>query len=189
MRHHRRHVDWVKLTPNVIVGRTKLAAVASGLEHVPSLAERWGGEAALLADLPHVDVEFMPDWGYMWVDDEDGCLHVSLPYWKSGPPREIYMDLVHELTHVKQFKEGRGPELFSDKWKYVERPTELEAYRVCVAEGRRIGMTDDDLYEYLFVEWCSHEDHLQLCRAMGVAIPTDGRKPKVNTDWKPRKRK
>ncbi len=35
---------------------------------------------------------------------------------------------------------------------YVDRPTEIEAYQTTVAEAKRIGMTDEQIIEYLKTE-------------------------------------
>jgi hypothetical protein len=82
----------------------------------------------------------------------------------------LYLDLVHELVHVKQFGEGR--DLFDHAYKYVARPTELEAYAVTVAEARRLGMPEEEICEFLYVEWISHDDHVELCKALGVPAPS-----------------
>src|SRR3989442_8063858 len=58
----------------------------------------------------------------------------------TGKRRDIYLDVVHELVHVRQFREGK--QLFPEGFNYPDAPTEIEAYKVCIAEGRRLGMTD-----------------------------------------------
>src|SRR5207248_9769237 len=100
------------------------------------------------AVLRSLKVEFFSSkWGYMGVSDEDGHLVVSTHYLRTGNRRDIYLDVVHELVHVRQFKEGK--ELFPEGFNYPDAPTEIAAYCVCTAEGRRRGMTDRDLFKYL----------------------------------------
>lgn len=111
-----------------------------------------------------VDVQARP--GYLRVDDETGNIVISREYLKTGEERHIHLDVVHELVHVKQFIEGR--ELFDRRYGYVDRPTEIEAYRVCVSEGRRLGMKDDELVEYLRIEWISEEELGRLLSKVGV---------------------
>ncbi len=112
---------------------------------------------------------FSVPWGYMGVSDKDGHLIVSTHYLATGKPRDIYLDVVHELVHVRQFAEGKP--LFPDGFDYADTPTEIEAYKHCLAEGRRLGMTDRELYEYLKVELMSEKDLRKLARHVGVKAP------------------
>jgi hypothetical protein len=104
--------------------------------------------------------------GYMYVDSTTGHLVVSARYLKSGDKIDIYLDLIHELYHVKQFMEGK--ELFDPRYNYVERPTEIEAYRYTVQEARRLGLSDERICEYLKTEWMSREDLKFLAKAVKV---------------------
>ena len=116
-------------------------------------------------------VEFHSRRGYMGVSNDDGHLIVSAQYIRNGDERDIYLDIVHELTHVKQHLDGR--ELFDDRFEYVERPTEVEAFRNAVAEGRRLGMTNEELLEYLRTENMSCEGLKKLASAVNVEVPAD----------------
>jgi len=113
---------------------------------------------------------FSSKWGYMGVSDTDGHLLVSTHYLRHGNPRDIYLDVIHELVHVRQFREGK--ELFPDGFEYPDAPTEIEAYKHCIQEGRRLGMTDAELYEYLKVEWMDPKEVRRLARNVGVKVPT-----------------
>lgn len=145
-----------------------------GFERVPAVQAIFGPRTAqVLRDL-RVEY-FSARWGYMGVSDQDGHLMVSSYYLKHGKPRDIYLDVVHELVHVRQFREGK--ELFPDGFEYSDVPTEIEAYRHCIAEGRRLGMTDAQLYDYLKVEWISPKEIRRLARNVGVKPPrTKGHK-------------
>lgn len=72
--------------------------------------------------------------------------------------------MIHELAHVKQFKEGR--ELYDRRYAYFERPTEIEAYRVAVDEARKIGMDKEEIVEYLRVEWVTEEEFQRFVTMM-----------------------
>ena len=109
---------------------------------------------------------FSPPFGYMGTSDQDGHLIVSSHHLRTSDLRTLYLDVVHELCHVKQFRDGRP--LFDRTKKYVDTPTEIEAYAFTVKEGRRIGMTDAELFEYLKVEWVEASDHRRLARRLGV---------------------
>jgi len=104
--------------------------------------------------------------GYMYVDSSNGHLVVSAPYLNSGDEVDIYLDVIHELCHVKQFMEGK--ELFDSRYSYVERPTEVEAYRYTVQEAKRIGLSDERICEYLRTEWMSDSDLKHLAKAVNI---------------------
>jgi hypothetical protein len=70
---------------------------------------------------------------------------------------------------VKQLFDGR--ELFDDALEYVDRPTEIEAYRNTVNEARKQGMSDEEIYEYLRTEWMSVEELRRLATSVGVTLP------------------
>lgn len=139
-----------------------------GFEKVSAVREIFGNETEKV--LSNLKVEFYSSRrGYMGVSDQDGHLMVSAYYIKSGNERDIYLDIIHELVHVKQHMDGR--ELFEHRWEYVDRPTEIEAYQHAVKEARRIGMTDKEILEYLKTEWMSEEEHKKLAGSVGVKIP------------------
>ena len=104
--------------------------------------------------------------GYMYVDSSSGHLVVNLRYLNNGDKVDIYLDLIHELCHVRQFMEGK--ELFDPRYSYVERPTEIEAYRYAVQEARRLGLSDERICEYLKTEWMSDTDLKFLAKAVNV---------------------
>jgi hypothetical protein len=104
--------------------------------------------------------------GYMFVDSASGHLVVSARYLHSGDKLDIYLDIIHELCHVRQLRQGK--ELFDPRYSYVERPTEIEAYRYTVQEARRLGLSDERICEYLRTEWMSDEDLKVLAKAVNV---------------------
>ena len=139
-----------------------------GFEDVPAVRAIFGPRTTHA--LRSLKVEFFSSrWGYMGVSDEDGHLLVSTHYLRKGNPRDIYLDVIHELVHVRQFREGK--KLFADGFEYPDLPTEIEAYKTCIAEGRRLGMTDAQLYEYLKVEWMGEKEVRRLARNVGVKAP------------------
>ena len=115
-------------------------------------------------------VEFI-GFGYMGVDDVDGHLLVNSRYLKTGDKTEIYLDIVHELCHVKQFMDGR--ELFDRHYEYVDRPTEVEAYRYTVKEAQRLGLSDQRILTYLKTEWMSLQDLAKLARHVNIEYPSN----------------
>jgi hypothetical protein len=119
--------------------------------------------------LSHLKVEICWIMGYMYVDSSDGHLVISKNYLTNGNRTDIYLDLIHELCHIKQFMDGR--ELFDPRYEYVNRPTEIEAYRYTVKEARRLGLSEERIRSYLRTEWMSDEDFLQLAKSVNVQAP------------------
>jgi len=117
--------------------------------------------------LHNLKVEFTWVGGYMWIDNVDGHIVVSSRYLNSGDRVDIYLDVIHELVHVKQLMDGE--ELFDVHYGYTERPTEIEAYRYVVEEARRIGLSDERICDYLKTEWMSSDDLKRLAKALKVA--------------------
>lgn len=118
--------------------------------------------------LSHLVVELSWLNGYMYVDGSDGHLVISKGYLSSGDKTEIYLDLIHELCHVKQFMDGK--ELFDPRYEYVDRPTEIEAYRYCINEAKRLGLNDERLRCYLRTEWMSDDDFRRLAKSVDVSL-------------------
>ena len=160
--------------PDVEVPRSAEVALCrftdrfKGFEKVEAVRRMFGEKTEQV--LGNLKVEFFSSrWGYMGVSDEDGHLMVSTYYLKHGDAKEIYLDLIHELVHVKQFMDGE--QLFDDSFEYVDRPTEIEAYRHTVQEARRIGMSDMEIYNYLKVYWMSDAEVAELAEKLGVSVP------------------
>jgi hypothetical protein len=142
-----------------------------GFEENPAVRSLFGRQTPRV--LAGVKVEFFSArFGYMGTSDVDGHLIISTHHLRDSDFRTVYLDLVHELCHVRQFRKGRP--LFYPKLSYVDAPSEIEAYRFTVKEGRRIGMRDRELLEYLKVEWISPAELRRLARHCKV---TTGRAP------------
>ncbi|MGI0080116.1 MAG: hypothetical protein ACRECH_10880, partial [Nitrososphaerales archaeon] len=100
-----------------------------GFEKVEVISALFGEKTGEV--LQNLKVEFYSSkFGYMGVSDEDGHLLVSAHHLRTADPIVIYLDIVHELHHVKQFFDGK--ELFNDDFEYVDSPVEIEAYKATV---------------------------------------------------------
>jgi len=164
----------MKSIPNIEIPRSVIVALRrftdhfKGFEKVEAVRRIFGDKTEEV--LRNLKVEFFSSrWGYMGVSEEDGHLIVSTHYLKHGNAKEIYLDLIHELIHVKQFMDGE--ELFDDSFEYVDRPTEIEAYRHTIQEARRIGMSEMEIYNYLKVYWMSDSEVAKLAEKLGVNLP------------------
>nr|MDO8134913.1 hypothetical protein [Candidatus Njordarchaeum guaymaensis] len=107
-------------------------------------------------------VQFSQVGGYMGVNPSNGHLMVNPDYLRSGERVDIHLDVIHELVHVRQWMDGKS--LFGGGYRYVERPTEVEAYRYAVEEARRLGLSDERICGYLKTEWMSDADLRQLVK-------------------------
>ena len=137
-----------------------------GFDKVETVRRIFGDETMnVINDLR---VEFVSRIGYMGVNDVDGTIIISADYLTNGDLKDIYLDVIHELVHVKQFREGLR--LFDRRYEYTERVTEIEAYRYAVEEARNIGMTEAEIFEYLKTEWISDENHKRLAETLKVEI-------------------
>jgi hypothetical protein len=116
--------------------------------------------------LRNLRVEFTWFPGYMFVDGQDGHIVISSRYLNSGDRVDIYLDLIHELVHVRQFMEGK--QLFDSHYGYADRPTEVEAYQYAVQEARKLGLSDERICQYLRTEWMGDEDFKRLAKHVGV---------------------
>jgi hypothetical protein len=135
-----------------------------GFDKVEAVRRIFGDKTEqVLRDLK---VEFLWAGGYMGVNGANGHLMASPKYLNKGDKTDIYLDVVHELVHVKQFMEGK--DLFDTHYSYTERPTEIEAYRYAVEEARRLGLSDARICEYLKTEWMSEEELKQLASTLNV---------------------
>jgi len=64
-----------------------------------------------------------------------------------------------------------GKPLFEGGYSYVERPTEVEAYRHAVEEAKKMGLSSERICSYLKTEWMSIDDLQKLARTLGVECP------------------
>ncbi len=147
-------------------GRYTVADVFEGLEHSQTLAALFPEERERLDFLRATALVVSEEKMYGYVDDADGAIHLGHEHLTESDRITVYLDILHELVHVKQLREGK--DLYDRRYAYVDRPTEIEAYALVVEEARRLGMPEEKIAEYLYVEWASPRDHERLCRRLGV---------------------
>lgn len=162
----------VKIPRNVKITTYPFTKFFKGFEKVEAVKSIFGEKTEEV--LNNLQVEFAGFRGYMGVSDIDGHLIISARYLNTGDLIEIYLDIIHELVHVKQFMEGK--KLFDDRYSYVGRPTEIEAYRHAVEEARRLGLEDPRICQYLKTEWMSEKELKKLTKILGVKyVPPEKR--------------
>jgi len=98
--------------------------------------------------------------GYCYVDVKVPAIVLSEDYYNKANPVDLYLDLAHELTHLRQLAEGKN--LWDHSLHYVDRPTEIEGYAVAIEEGRRLGMTEKDILHHLSNPWLNGDEIARL---------------------------
>ncbi|MDM7996511.1 MAG: hypothetical protein QUT30_12615 [Acidobacteriota bacterium] len=100
--------------------------------------------------------------GYLYVDVKIPAIILIEDYYHKANALDLYIDLAHELTHVRQMLEGKN--IWDHSLDYVDRPTEIEGYAVAVEEGIRLGMTEEQVIQHLSNPWLSDEEVIRLRR-------------------------
>lgn len=154
------------LPPFATLNRALAAGMHRYLDIFPRAAESPGlaricptapAREALLRDAL---VSIKPGPSFAYVDVETPCIVLAESYYRSGSDLDLYLDMLHEVTHIRQHHEGR--DLWDERFAYVDRITEIEGYAVAVEEGRRLGMTADEVIEHLSNPWMDDEDVRRL---------------------------
>jgi hypothetical protein len=117
--------------------------------------------------MEHIKVLVVNRPNEMFVDNDDGSITIGLKHLQRASDEILYLDIIHELCHVKQHLQGR--DLYDRSKAYVDRETEIEAYQITVREARRIGLNDDAIANYLCVSWITPEEHKRLADRLEVA--------------------
>lgn len=110
--------------------------------------------------LQHCLVDIKPGPGFAYVDVETPAIVLAEEYYRNGTDLDLYLDMLHEIAHIRQHHEGR--DLWDERYAYVDRITEVEGYAVAVEEGRRLGMDDAEVIAHLSNPWMDAEDVRKL---------------------------
>ena len=148
------------------IGEYKLEEVFSGLESSSALVNVFGSEDELSKTLSHLKLRVEPFDSGLWLDRDTGTICIGFKHLSAARSDFLYLDVIHVLVHVRQFLEGR--ELYDQAFEYVERPTELEAYRQTVAEARRVGLNEDEILKYLRMDAADDSELGKLMEKIGV---------------------
>jgi len=154
----------VVINRKVAIGSVPFNEVFGGFERVTAVNSIFGSRTERVLSELRVDIE--DGRGYMRINDKEGSVIVSAKYLKEGDETHLYLDVVHELVHIRQHLEGK--ELWDRRYAYVDRPTEIEAYKVVLEEARRLGLGEKEITDYLRVEWVTEEEFGRFLRTLGV---------------------
>jgi len=118
--------------------------------------------------LASAKVRISTERGFAYIDD--GAIEIILAerYYRDGSPLDLYLDLLHELTHLRQL--GEGHDLWDDSYVYPDRPTEVEGYAVAVEEGRRLGMSETEILVHLSNPWMTRADVERLYANVNASL-------------------
>ncbi len=160
-------------------GQYRLEEVFADIRSYDILYSIFAGTEEIDQVIAHTRV-FVVDHAYeMFVDNEDGSITIGLAHLRTSSDNILYLDIIHELCHVQQCRQGRN--LYDRSKAYVDRETEIEAYIVTVREARRIGLNDEDIADYLRVAWLTPKEHQRLARRLNVTL-SDGQENSKTDD-------
>ena len=158
-----------------------------GFENVAAVREVFGDETE--AVLSRLKIGFISNKQmYMGIRDDDGHLAVGTYHLRHSTTRTLYLDIVHELFHIKQWM--RDKEWFTAEHEkfmgnfdlYYVSPIEVPAYKHAVREAERLGMAPDEIAEYLKMLPVAPKIWNAFLKEMGVApAPAARRKPPKRT--------
>lgn len=94
--------------------------------------------------------------GYLYVDVKIPAITLIEGYYRRANAVDLYLDLAHELTHLRQLEEGRN--IWDHSLHYVDRPTEIEGFAVAVEEGIRLGMKEEEVIQHLSNPWLNDDE-------------------------------
>ena len=155
-----------KAKRSVILGEYKFTQIFIGAENSPTLLRLFGSQRSMTKIVRHLKVSIVDsDWG-IWLDHNTGAVCVGAKYLSTVKINCLYLDVIHVLVHVKQFLDGR--DLFDQTFEYVDRPTEIEAYRYTVDEAKRLQMSEDEILHYLRVDAVDDSELGRLIEKIGV---------------------
>ncbi len=163
-----------------------------GFEKVGAVRSVFGDKTDSV--LSNLKVGFLPlKFAYMGISDEDGALNVGTHHLKNSDIRTLYLDVVHELFHIKQWQEDkeyfeREHRRFMGNWSlYFSSPIEVPAYKHTVREAERIGMSRDEIVEHLKMGPTPPNVFAKFLKEMNIAIPesTDRGRLRVKINRRP----
>ncbi len=148
---------------NIPDGVYRLLDIFTNFDQSPALTKIFPNATS---DIATVRVRVGRTPKYMRVMDDDGSIAIGKEYLREGNWLHLYLDLIHETTHVRQHRQGL--ELYDDRYRYIDRPTEIEAMTIAVEEARRLNLAESEIAEYLDVPWITREEHTELLTKLGI---------------------
>jgi hypothetical protein len=151
---------------NAEIGEYRLTDVFAGLESSSSLMRVFGSRSQMTKIIKHLKLRVEPNDSGLWFDRDTSTICIGSKHLRGAKTDFLYLDVIHVLVHVCQFLEGR--DLYDQAFEYVERPTELEAYRYTVAEARKVGLDEGEILRYLRMDAADDSELGKLMDRIGV---------------------
>jgi hypothetical protein len=151
---------------NAEIGEYRLTDVFAGLESSSSLMKVFGSRSQMAKITKHLKLRVEPNDSGLWFDRDTSAICIGSKHLRGAKVDFLYLDAIHVLVHVCQFLEGR--DLYDQAFEYVERPTELEAYRYTVAEARKVGLDENEILRYLRMDAADDSELGKLMDRIGV---------------------
>ena len=158
----------IQINRQLSYGQYKLSDIFPDIKQHPILLEIFETTAEIGDVLSNTMVIISDKPRYMKVDNDNGSILIGLNHIQNSETVILYLDIIHELVHVKQHRQGLN--LYDRSKAYVDRQTELDAYAVAVKEAKRIGLTNKQILDYLSVEWITPEEHLRLAKKLNINV-------------------
>ena len=156
----------IKINRNITPGDYSLAEIFNGLKEVSILMKVFKTKEELDDVFLKTNVIVEESDHYMYVKNDDASVVIGFSHLKNSDPKILYLDIIHELVHVMQQRQGL--DLYNKSYAYVDRPTQIEAYEIAVLEAKNLGMNDKEILDYLLVEWITPEEHKRLASHVGL---------------------
>jgi hypothetical protein len=156
----------IKINRSITPGDYSLAEIFDGLQEVDILTKVFKTKEELDDVFLKTKVIVEESDHYMYVKNEDASVVIGFRHLQNSDSKILYLDIVHELVHVMQQRQGL--DLYDKSYAYVDRPTEIEAYEIAVLEAKNIGMNKEEIFDYLHVEWITPEEHKRLATHVGL---------------------
>jgi hypothetical protein len=156
----------IKINRNITPGDYSLAEIFDGLKEVSVLMKVFKTKEELDDVFLKTKVIVEESDHYMYVKNEDASVVIGFRHLQNSDSKILYLDIVHELVHVMQQRQGL--DLYNKSYAYVDRPTEIEAYEITVLEAKNLGMNQEEILDYLLVEWITPEEHKRLASHVGL---------------------
>ena len=152
--------EYASVVRTLLSGEHPFVALLPLVEQSPAVRRIESSTVSLGSLLQTARVRIEPGKGYVWIDDELPAIVLVERYYRQGSPLDLYLDLIHELTHLRQLAERR--DVWDERFPYVDRPTEIEGYAVAIEEGIRLGMTEDEILRHLSNPWMGSSEVRRL---------------------------
>jgi len=144
-----------------------------GFENVGAVRKVFGEKTASV--LEKMKVSFISNRRmYMGIRDNDGNISIGTYHLKNSDNKVLYLDIVHELFHVKQYMKDKKyfhkehMKFMGNRALYYVSPIEVPAYLHTVEEAKRIGMSYEEISEYLVMGPVSQKIFRKFLREMNL---------------------